>query len=165
MTESPTFPDEEFLILPAYKIFDACVRNATRLGVMEIVLDPGAISPCDKLSALSLPDNLKATALQQTKPHHPIIDIIPWPSTRDRLITATSVNMIDLWQFVADMDNGGISVWGSDPSDDDNWEIQEPFMVKYWFLFDSSQIKRANWWRKGRGESPLQLKAMSPASP
>jgi hypothetical protein len=66
---------------------------ATALEVMSHVYDPyylHVLSP--SLPALSiLPANLHPVAAQLMIPHHPILDLLPWPNVREKLICMFSL--------------------------------------------------------------------------
>jgi hypothetical protein len=59
----------------------------------------------------SLTENLRPTRTQRLLPHHPLLDILPWPRVRDNLIIffAQPVTVrpagLDMGQLVADLED------------------------------------------------------------
>jgi hypothetical protein len=118
-----------------------------------------------------LPPALRPTAIQRRVPHHPWLDLLPFPSMRDTLILAQ--DFIDDEQLCHDMsgrgspavqesnrDTGigetGILVW-KEPWDPSGWEVTRSFIQRWgWTLRNCSELLRStNAWRKYRGERPL----------
>jgi hypothetical protein len=131
-----------------------------------------------------LPPSMRPTAIQLRVPHHPELDIFPFPEIRDRFILAQdSIDDLELCHDLifglnssvevdsarscrndvedadaASMmtDRTGLIVWG-DPWLPDSWEIGEAFARKYRSLMDDKAIECTNYWREMRGEEPLDL--------
>ncbi|KAF4150977.1 hypothetical protein CNMCM6069_004802 [Aspergillus lentulus] len=118
-----------------------------------------------------LPSALRPTVIQRTIPHHPWLDLIPFPCMRDTLILAQ--DFIDDEQLCQDMsgrgsplvqqsnlDAGigetGILVW-KDPWDPSGWEVTKVFIQRWgWTLRNCPELLRStNAWRRYRGERPL----------
>jgi hypothetical protein len=102
-----------------------------------------------------LPSHIAPTQLQTRVPHRPYLDMLPWPSLRDRLLR--SISAINEEEFMTDMRNGSFKVWGSVPWDPMGWEVGEDFARRWWFLIDDGIILTTNFWRAQRGEKPLQV--------
>ncbi|KAM7197474.1 protein of unknown function (DUF3425) domain containing protein [Naviculisporaceae sp. PSN 640] len=93
-TTPPTesFPDSYLLPMSELTLLRALLRIATRLNA-HAVWDMTANSPfnCDANAdiswTLTLPSAWQPTALQRTTPHHPLIDLLPWPAVRDKMIS------------------------------------------------------------------------------
>ena len=118
-----------------------------------------------------LPPNLHPTAVQRTFPHHPLIDILPWPSVRDKLILILSQpphlrppsasSPTALLEFVYDIEDPaeGVRVTGGgsggDCMDGRNWEVGEAVWRNWWWAFDRGIVRRSNWLRRERGAGPL----------
>ncbi|KAI9283737.1 hypothetical protein BC943DRAFT_327579 [Umbelopsis sp. AD052] len=100
------------------------------------------------------PDIFKPSQLQLTIAHPTVIDIIPWPSMRDRIIV--NLCAIDIEKFMDDI-HEHCRVWGGDPLFTQGWEIGPVFFQKYWFLCDKEMVKTSNFWRRQRGESYLRF--------
>lgn len=117
----------------------------------------------------NLPQNLHPTALQLTTPHHPILDILPWPVTRDKLILVLALpphlrplpaqSETALLDFVYDVEDGseGVRVWGDCPYREENWEVGSTVFKKWWWAFDGKIVKKSNEWRTGRGLGRLSM--------
>jgi hypothetical protein len=116
-----------------------------------------------------LPPALRPTAIQRRIPHHPWLDLIPFPCMRDTLILAQ--DFIDDEQLCHDMsgrgnpvvqqsnrDAGigetGILVW-KEPWDPSGWEVSRSFIQRWgWTLRNCSELLRStNAWRSYRGEA------------
>ncbi|VUC28100.1 unnamed protein product [Clonostachys rosea] len=108
-----------------------------------------------------LPQTLAPTARQQIVPHMPYIDILPWPSLRDRMLE--SLPTINELEFVQDMSSSDLRVWGRLPWDPLGWEVGPVFAKKWWFLMDEKIMQSTNFWRAQRGEEALEL--MKSATP
>ncbi|RHZ43325.1 DUF3425 domain-containing protein [Aspergillus thermomutatus] len=127
--------------------------------------------PSRNTSELKLPPALKPTAIQRTVPHHPWLDLIPFPYMRDTLILTQ--DFIDEEQLCHDLSGQGASgvlhsgrevgigetgilVW-KDPWDPSGWEVTETFLRLWgWTVRDCWDLFRStNAWRSRRGERPL----------
>ncbi|GIK05305.1 hypothetical protein Aspvir_009411 [Aspergillus viridinutans] len=127
--------------------------------------------PGRSTSEVKLPPALKPTAIQRTVPHHPWLDLIPFPYMRDTLILTQ--DFIDEEQLCHDLcgqgesavqhpgrgagiGETGILVW-KDPWDSSGWEVTETFLrVWGWTVRDCWDLFRStNAWRSRRGERPL----------
>ncbi|OKL58618.1 hypothetical protein UA08_06170 [Talaromyces atroroseus] len=110
----------------------------------------------------TIPTNLQPTALQKATPHHPWLDIFPFPSIRDNLIRKGNDlddddlchDLMGFWDTCRP--NATVLVWGP-PWDPSNWEVTEAFAKKWaWTLKGCPEIlKSTNRWRVRRGEKPL----------
>ncbi|KAL4935946.1 hypothetical protein BDV06DRAFT_228335 [Aspergillus oleicola] len=130
-----------------------------------------------------IPHDLRPTDPQFMHPHHPYIDVIPFPSFRHRMIAAVTADppLIDETEMCADMDAEAFICWGGMgrvqgsrtsggsceaegygdmgaevPWDMRSWEPQVWFLRKYWFLvggWDDEMWKNARWWAGMRGET------------
>ncbi|GAT25132.1 similar to An14g02830 [Aspergillus luchuensis] len=111
---------------------------------------------------MSIPPSLRPTALQRAIPHHPWLDVFPFPSMRDNLIRAGDDldddelchDLTAFWDTRSS--NATLLVWGT-PWDPQNWEVTEDFAMKWGsFLRGCPEILRStNSWRARRGERPL----------
>ncbi|CAH0021224.1 unnamed protein product [Clonostachys rhizophaga] len=102
-----------------------------------------------------LPKTLAPTSRQQIVPHMPYIDMLPWPSLRDRMLR--SLPTINELEFVQDMSSSDLRVWGRLPWDPLGWEVGPVFAKKWWFLMDEKVMQSTNFWRAQRGEEALEL--------
>lgn len=83
-----SFPDSYLLPVTEFALMRAFSRIAARLGCKSNIFDLHAASPfADPSNAVShLPQTWQPTAAQILIPHHPILDFLPWPSVRERII-------------------------------------------------------------------------------
>jgi hypothetical protein len=156
------------LHLIQFNFIKALIRNMDVLGLTSDQLDDEAISafnttgPYQRDSDSSLPLSLRATDIQCTIPHHPWLDLLPFPQMRDNLISAGE--SFDETQLCLDMkgygysdtDHTGLIVW-RDPWDPEGWEVTESFARHWgWVLRGCWDLFRStNSWRLRRGERPL----------
>jgi hypothetical protein len=103
----------------------------------------------------TLPPPISPTLQQQIVPHQPYIDMLPWPSLRDKLLA--SPNAINATELLVDMASGDLKVWGRTAWDPAGWEVGWDFAKKWWFLMDDGIIQTTNFWRSQRGEEGLSL--------
>ena len=163
-----TFPDDYHLYTIEMDILRAATSIASRLNILPLIWDLTATSPiADPINLHTdyshLPLNLQPSALQRQTPHHPILDLIPWPQVRDRLLMVFSLpenlrpsiaaKPTALVDFVYDLEDSaeGARIWGDDPYCEQNWEVGEKLFKGWWWAFDSETVERSNIWRKGRG--------------
>lgn len=113
----------------------------------------------------NIPPSLLPTALQRETPHHPWLDVFPFPRMRDNLIKAG--DHLDDDELCHDLtafwdtrsSNATLLVWG-EPWDPQNWEVTEDFAKKWGtFLQGCPELLRStNSWRVKRGDRPLVWK-------
>lgn len=165
------FPDEANLEILELTLLRGCMMVARRINVHEIMWSLSAVSPfTDPSMAFAqyrhLPANLQPTMVQMTVPHHPIVDLLPWPAVRDRMIMVLSqppglrppqaASPTALLDFVYDIEDSaeGIRLSGSDPYSANNWEVGEKVFKSWWWIFDRDVVRRSNELRESRG-APL----------
>lgn len=162
--------DEVHLPMLELNLIRGAMAVAGRVGVDSIIWSLDAMSPFYNSTALTyshLPSNLRPTTIQIRNAHHPVFDILPWPSVRDKLILVFSqphdvrppkarapTALLDL---VYDMEDSaeGIRIWGDDPCADENWEIGEKLFSNWWWALNSQVINRSNEMRSNRGATIL----------
>ncbi|KAL4882865.1 hypothetical protein BJY04DRAFT_226905 [Aspergillus karnatakaensis] len=133
------------------------------------VTSPAAVQTVPE-DILLLPPDLQPTIIQTLVPHHPWLDLIPFPAMRDALILAQ--DWIDDEQLCHDMcgqgqgdssslirkglGETGMLVW-RDPWDPSGWEVTERFVRSWgWTLSGCLELfESSNSWRARRGEGPL----------
>ena len=174
-TATTSFPDTYLLPIPALGLLRACLTIAKRLGIAMQLWDCNSVSPfyvgsspsldnysedsvSSTISSLgadidiaSLPENLRPTRTQYLLPHHPILDILPWPSVRDKLIMffAQPAELrpasLGREQLVEDLEDEaeGVVVRGgqTEPWEVDSWEIGKALEKRWWFVLDT-KVKR-----------------------
>lgn len=166
------FPDEANLKVMELDLLRAAMAIARRMNVSKIIYSLDARSPYTSptFSSLSfdhLPSNLRPTKIQMMIPHHPILDILPWPTVRNKMIVIFSqppeerpiraASPTSLLEFVYDIEDSseGVRIWGDDPYSDENWEVGEKVFRNWWFVFDNQIIKHSNSLRRQRGAPVL----------
>ncbi|KAK5465477.1 hypothetical protein LTS15_002040 [Exophiala xenobiotica] len=191
--ESTTFPDESHLDMPELALLRGCMSIAHRLDVADLIWSLSSISPfcttttptttamatsmanpSDRgLAFAHLPPNLRPTPAQLSIPHHPVIDLLPWPSVRDRLIhvlnqppqfrpAGGAKSPMALIEFVYDIEDPGegVRISGEDPLDGRNWEVGEKVFRGWWWCFDREVVSRTNELRRRRGAATLGVGMM-----
>ncbi|KAL6249897.1 hypothetical protein RBB50_003753 [Rhinocladiella similis] len=175
-----TFPDEAHIQVPELALLRGCMSIANRLHIQDIIWSLTSLSPFPSSTANigasrssaailygHLPQNLRPTQAQLSIPHHPAIDLLPWPSVRDRLIHVLAQppeyrptgakSPTALVDFVYDIEDPaeGVRVTGSDPYDARNWEVGEKVFRGWWWCFDREIVTRTNELRRARGAATL----------
>ncbi|CAK7202459.1 hypothetical protein SEUCBS139899_005182 [Sporothrix eucalyptigena] len=115
-----------------------------------------------------LPPNWRPTHAQRYMPHHPALDILPWPSVREKLIGLFNLPLherppiaadpLALVHLIYDLEDSaeGLRIWGSDPYDPTCWEVGQLVFERWWFIFDREIIEQSNRWRDLRGAARLR---------
>ncbi|GAM36817.1 hypothetical protein TCE0_018r06210 [Talaromyces pinophilus] len=194
-----TFPDDRLLEVPSLVLLRAALQVAQRLNIADLIWDLGANSPFYQghafpdsatsspsshapslqtpsltintdLSSAVLPAHLRPTTTQILIPHHPILDLLPWPSTRDKLIRVFNLpphlrpksaqSPMGLVQLVQDMEDDtgeGVRPDSCDPFDACGWEIGQLMFEKWWWAFETEVVVRSNQARKKRGKNALTM--------
>lgn len=171
-TATTSFPDTYLLPIPALTLMRACLTNATRLGIVFMLWDSTSISPFytggvrpnfDQASGCSatststgidiatLPENLRPTRTQQLLPHHPLIDILPWPTVRNKLIMffaqpeelrPAQLGMEQLVEdFEDEVEGVVVKAGGAEPWEAHTWEVGKALEKRWWFVLDG-KVKR-----------------------
>ncbi|PVH76768.1 NAD(P)-binding protein [Cadophora sp. DSE1049] len=133
--------DNRFMVMQQIDVWAAFLNIASKLE-LACAQDSGfnIVAPVN-----SLPPSLAPTLQQRFVPHKPYVDMLPWPSMRDRILNSpSSINDIE---FQADMASNDIKVWGATSWDPVGWEISPNFAKKWWFLIDDGILQTANFWR------------------
>jgi hypothetical protein len=130
----------------------------TNAHILDINCKPPYSRAVRIMASTPVPVALTPTALQSKKPHLPYIDVLPFPSLRDKLLRASDI--IDNPELWSDIIGGAVRVWGKTPWDKRGWEVEENFAVKWWWLMTDEVLEEANFWRVSRGEAPLCLKSI-----
>ncbi|KAH8889168.1 hypothetical protein GQ53DRAFT_723354 [Thozetella sp. PMI_491] len=156
-------------------VFTAVNQNALALNLSPQWLDGEAVSPFGSLApkrALACPtstvypDSLRPTPCQLSTPHHPWIDLLPFPRLRDNILYAINLSnpldedalcldMVDISDLSYDA-RYSIVVWGS-PWDPNSWEVTPDFARKWGVLLRGCHdlLVSTNYWRLKRGERGL----------
>ncbi|KAJ9608619.1 hypothetical protein H2200_006390 [Cladophialophora chaetospira] len=167
-----SFPDEAYLEMTELTFLRGCMSIARRLNIQDIIWSFSATSPFTNPELTMadfnhLPANLRPTLLQMAIPHHPVIDLLPWPLARDRMIKILAqppefrppgaASPMALLNFVYDIEDSaeGVRISGDDPYSGQNWEVGEKVFNSWWWLFDRDIIRRSNHLRACRGAPML----------
>lgn len=155
------------LLLPVaqYNIMRAMLANAASMGLTMEILSEDIASYFNIAGpvTLCLPPSLQPSASQKQIIHHPWIDLIPIASFRNTLLSKLDKYNEeelcgDLYGVCGSSREVGLIVWGEawDPT---AYEVSEAVAKKWsWLLRDCPELlKSTNYWRKQRGEKPLQL--------
>ncbi|KAI6780407.1 uncharacterized protein J7T54_007256 [Emericellopsis cladophorae] len=173
-TEEFDFPDSYLLPVHELTLLRGLLRVSTRIGCdTSEIWSPTCLSPFNTNTgtpAALLPPNWRPTSSQITVPHHPLLDLLPWPSARDRIIVifnlpdearpAHARGAMALFNFAYDFEDSaeGARIYGDDPCDGNSWEIGQVLFERWWFLFDRAIVQGSNRWRALRGAPPLMVK-------
>ncbi|KAJ8114956.1 hypothetical protein OPT61_g3277 [Boeremia exigua] len=84
----PLTADGGTLTMPVMNLVQTLFSIATAFNLNEKLWDPFYmhVMPAYGSYPTSLPANLHPVSVQFTIPHHPAIDLLPWPSVREKLI-------------------------------------------------------------------------------
>ncbi|EFQ33218.1 hypothetical protein CGRA01v4_08729 [Colletotrichum graminicola] len=142
----PDFPDSYLLPMSDLKVLKGLLRIATRLGSYSVMWDPAATSPFNLGTGTAvdlLPETWRPTASQVLLPHHPIMDFLPWPEVRDRVINLFSLpdearppaarGQLGLVNFAYDLEDSGegARIWGAGPYDASSWEVGQVLFERW----------------------------------
>lgn len=110
----------------------------------------------------TVPPDLHPTPSQLAHPHHPFLDLIPFPWFRHRAIALAALDpsAYDPWELKKDILDGGLKCWKSrarsagQPWDRRSWEVEPWFLKKWgWLIEEQGRIEQqSKWWRSLRGE-------------
>jgi len=169
---SEHFADSYYLDVNELTILRAFLRIATRLGFTGNMWSMTANSPFNVgvgTPSELLPETWRPTASQVLMPHHPVIDFLPWPGVRDRILGVFSLppearpeaaqGPLALVNLAYDIEDSseGIRIWGSDPYDPANWEVGQILFERWWFIFDRNVVSQSNRLRVSRGADTLKM--------
>ncbi|KAI9375010.1 hypothetical protein BJX61DRAFT_218332 [Aspergillus egyptiacus] len=126
------------------------------------------IKQIQTLKIVDLPPHLHPTLTQRSIPHHPVLDILPWPATRDKLIQIFNLpaplrpraaqDPLGKLRLVYDMEDEsgeGIRIHGGDVFELRNWEIGQVVFERWWWAFEGGVVEECDRARRGRGEGGL----------
>lgn len=158
---------DHLITLSRVNVQRAVMENILAVGMnMEWMIDDDSISLFNlsrpQIPTDHIPRSLRPTQVQLSIPHHPWLDVFPFPSMRDNLISSSDHFddedlCRDLMGFWDTHDSRAtLLVWGT-PHDPRNWEVTPGFLAKWgWLLRGCSELMASsNRWRANRGERPL----------
>ncbi|KAJ5808881.1 hypothetical protein N7474_010150 [Penicillium riverlandense] len=171
LTETFEFPDDRTLEVPALKVMRAAVDVATRLNCLPLLWNPASIHIVGPTapSSFPLPQHFFPVSAQLTIPHHPLFDILPWPTVRTKFINAFALpselrppsarDPLALMHLVYDMDDEreGCRISGCDGMDVAGWEIGQRVFDNWWWALDRDVLAQSNRLRYARGARCLTL--------
>ncbi|KAM0328024.1 hypothetical protein ACHAQA_005425 [Verticillium albo-atrum] len=167
------FADRYLLPISDLTLLSALINIAGRMGCSSEVWSPLANSPFNLgvgTPAALLPTTWRPTPTQVQLPHHPVLDFLPWPAVRDRIISVFNMPValrppgardpLALMNFAYDMEDQaeGVRIWGGDPYDETGWEVGQVFFERWWFIFDRDVVAQSNRLREMRGAARLRMK-------
>lgn len=174
---------DHLLTLTLFNLVRGLTTNIISLGLDPRLMHTNIPSPFTSTQissrlpdpAIHLPPMLRPTLLQKSIPHHPEIDMLPFPRVRDNALLAVGdydefelcmdILGLDLGASsvperdrTSDMASTGLLVWG-DPWIPGSWEVSEGFAKKWqWLLCGCTEVlDSTNYWRQQRGEQRLIL--------
>ncbi|KAF4637668.1 hypothetical protein G7Y89_g421 [Cudoniella acicularis] len=122
----------------------------------------------------NIPPNLHPTSAQILHPHHPWLDLIPFPTLRERAITLSAMNppLIEVNDLKNDIFmNDGLFCWrnskregGMQPWEMRSWEAELWFLKKWWILLGGEEAdvwQQTQWWRSMKGEEGVDFNELS----
>jgi hypothetical protein len=161
---------DPLLTLIQFNVFRALVSNTFTLGFPVFWLSAEADSPFSfGESRCCSPACLQPTVLQREMPHHPWIDLFPFPALRDNMLSqGEDLDDDDLCHDLvevchAPIERSGLIVW-SDSWDPLGWEAT--FIGKWgWMLRGCPELLcSTNRWRGTRGEEAVVFDVTPPQS-
>ena len=174
-TSSPTdsAPSADSYLLPMNEltVLRAILRISQRLNASSFwSLDAASPFTTGAAAPHSLPVPWRPTPSQLALQHHPIIDFMPWPGVRDKLLGFMTLpdemrpegaaGPLALVNFAYDVEDSseGMRIWGDDIYDPSCWEVGQVLFERWWFLFDREIIENSNRWRRARGANTLRTR-------
>ncbi|KAF2800129.1 hypothetical protein K505DRAFT_404171 [Melanomma pulvis-pyrius CBS 109.77] len=179
----PLTPDGGLLTIPHLSALRAFGTVATALNVITHIYNPFYLHTLPATVDPSLTSNFHPTPAQITIPHHPLIDVLPWPGVREKLICMLSLPSVlrpaiaqdndgdgqgqAVVQLQHDLDDfkDGIRVHGNSVNwahgnelVEESWEVGETFFRNWWWCLDKSVVEMSNRRRRERGWEALRIK-------
>ena len=147
------------------------MEMATRLGCETTIWDPTTshLLPRDIATLANLPPDFHPVEAQIMVPHHPLLDILPWPQVRSKLILLFSMpaylrppaarDALALVKLVYDLEDEseGCRILGEDGFSAASWEVGQKVFTNWWWAFDREIIQHSNALRRVRGVQALTL--------
>lgn len=148
-------PRDSHFVIQGMKTLSALLTNARMLRIRCKPPYTRGVMISSSSSTLSA---LSPTELQLRLPHFPYIDLLPFPSMRDKLLTFSEC--IDRDEIWSDLATGGFTVWGKTPWDKRGWEVHTDFGNKWWWLMTDEVLDESNFWKIQRGEELLDIRSI-----
>ncbi|KAF2095226.1 hypothetical protein NA57DRAFT_79715 [Rhizodiscina lignyota] len=159
------------LDVPHMKVLQVSLSIARLIGCDQLLWDPAMRWTFNPRHADRLPLNYQPTEVQKRIPHHPMMDLLPWPSVRTKLISMfwlpvemrhpNARDPMALMHLVGDMEDHteGFRVEGANGLSEKEWEIGDAFFRNWWWAVDRAIIENTNTLREKRGARRLRLEA------
>lgn len=153
--------------VPMMKLMTISFHIAGLLGCMDTLWDDKFTWTVDPHMCANLPAAFQPTQAQLSIPHHPLFDLIPFPSTRSKLICVFAMPSemrppnakgdMAIMGVVHDLehDTEGLRASGGDGFREEDWEVGEAFAKHWWWALDRETIRRSNEMRLQRGARRL----------
>lgn len=167
---APTFSNDLELSIPVLKTMRVGLSIIQLLEGLDQVYDVSARWTMGNADFSCLPPSFQPSPIQLSVPHHPMLDIIPWSSLRDKLILMYAMppalrpkiaqdDSTSLMQLGHDYEDPTepFVVNGSDGWSEDDWELGGAFLRNWWWAVDQEIITRTNAQRLKRGMPRLQF--------
>ncbi|KAI0096365.1 hypothetical protein GGR51DRAFT_31921 [Nemania sp. FL0031] len=155
------------ITLTTVSLGSAFFANAMLLGIPLAAMDEDDDVPLHAQALRCTKPDLVPTFAQRTIPHHPSLDVIPWPVFRTNICIAIAQDppLVDDDELCLDLLNDGVRCWGSSagdslhgrgqgaPWDSRSWEAAPWFLEKWEPLTggrDGDMWRGSEWWRAMR---------------
>ncbi|APA16026.1 hypothetical protein sscle_16g107960 [Sclerotinia sclerotiorum 1980 UF-70] len=175
-TSQFTFLSEHAIEIPNLKTLEVSLRIAHMLGLADdwVDLTINRVLDVTRISVplVDLPGNLHPTAAQLMLPHYPVLDVLPWPSVRTKLIClfsqpeqlrppiARGPMAIMQLMHALDDESEGLRVtldMNGHGYDGKSWEVGQAIFRDWWWALDPEIVSNSNRLRSIRGVPKLQL--------
>ncbi|KAH7311882.1 hypothetical protein BKA65DRAFT_157112 [Rhexocercosporidium sp. MPI-PUGE-AT-0058] len=166
------FPDDRLLNVSGLKTTHATYEIAILLQCEESIRNLDyrrTFNETTSRNGVPLPPSFLPTEEQKLIPHHPILDIIPWASSRSKLISvfnrASTYRppmardpgaLMRLFQDMQDPKEG-LRLNGPDMFNADNWEVGQQFLLNWWWTLECFVIEKSSASRVMRGQEHLSF--------
>jgi len=157
------------LDVPMLKVMKAGKLIADMLDCTNHIWDP-FFQHVVRIQPPDIPQHFKPTKVQLHIPHHPVFDVLPWPSARTKFICIFSQPVetrppsardpLAVVHLLMDIDDEseGMRISGENGWDWRNWEVGEKFFRNWWWALDREIVENSNRLRAERGAGRLRLK-------
>ncbi|KAI1123104.1 hypothetical protein F5Y10DRAFT_252513 [Nemania abortiva] len=155
------------ITLSTVSLGSAFFANAMLLGIPLAAMAQDDDVPMHPQALRCTKPDLAPTPAQRAIPHHPSLDVIPWPVFRTNVCVAIAHDppLVDDDELCLDLLNEGVRCWGSGagdslhgrgqgaPWDSRSWEAAPWFLEKWEALTggrDGDMWRGSEWWRAMR---------------
>ncbi|KAH7075005.1 hypothetical protein FB567DRAFT_182189 [Paraphoma chrysanthemicola] len=170
-----TFPSDRAMDIPTLKTMDMSLRVASMLGLTDEFLDLTVFRVFDTsrltIPLEDLPENLRPTEAQLLLPHNPVVDVLPWPSLRTKLVCLFNqpdhlrppiargpMAIMGLIQGLDDESEGArVTSLSGNGYNEKSWEVGQAVFKDWWWALDPEIVSNSNRLRRLRGAPKLQL--------